>query len=246
MTRRPPSASRRIRTRAGTPARARARRGEGGQLRHDILEAAEGLLLETGSEDAVSIRAVADAVGVTAPSIYRHFADKDMLLLEVCRHSFQRFDTALAGALADDADPPTVMHALGRAYIRYAMDNPEHYRLLFMARYELSAQQYAEEMVTEGHSFNLLLRVAQELIDTGTLRPEVAARGPLHVGLLFWSAVHGLASLLVAKPGLPWPDRDTLVDDLLAMAMAGLLPRTGVGSGGLHPPNPHQSVREEG
>ncbi|HYI60678.1 MAG TPA: TetR/AcrR family transcriptional regulator [Acidimicrobiales bacterium] len=202
--------------------RARSRRGQGERLREEILEAAEGLLLATGSEDAVSIRAVADAVGVTPPSIYRHFADKDMLLLEVCRHSFQRFDTALEGALAGIVDPRQVMHALGRAYIRYALDNPEHYRLLFMARYELSAQEYVEEMVTEGRSFHLLLRVAGELIGTGTLRPEVAERGDLHVGLLLWSAVHGLASLLVSKPGLPWPDRDALVDDLLAMALRGL------------------------
>lgn len=224
MTRRgsSPPDQRRIRTRAGTPARARARRGEGAQLRQDILEAAEALLMATGSEDAVSIRAVANAVGVTAPSIYRHFADKDMLLLEVCRHSFSRFDAILEEALSGVVDPREAMLTLGRAYIRYALDNPEHYRLLFMARYELSAQEYAEEMVAEGNAFHLLLRVAQDLIDSGTLRPEVAERGTLHVGVLFWAAVHGLASLFVAKPGLPWPDRETLVDDLLAGALRGL------------------------
>src|SRR5690554_5697959 len=78
-----------------TTPRPRARRGEGDRLRTEILEAAEGLLMETASEDAVSIRAVAQAVGVSPPSIYRHFADKDMLLLEVCRHSFNRFAEAM-------------------------------------------------------------------------------------------------------------------------------------------------------
>ncbi len=203
-------------------ARARSRRGEGERLREEILVATEGLLMATGSEDAVSIRAVADAVGVTPPSIYRHFADKDMLLLEVCRHSFTRFDAALAEALGEEADPRQAMLTLGRAYIGYAVDNPEHYRLLFMARYELSAQEYAEEMVTEGHAFHLLLRVTQQLIDTGTLLPQVAERGALHVGILFWATVHGLASLFISKPGLPWPDRDVLVDDLLGGALRGL------------------------
>jgi len=69
----------------------------------------------------------------------------------------------------------------------------------------------------------LLLRVVTELIDTGAVRPEAAAKGPLHVSILFWSAVHGLASLLVAKPGLPWPDRDALIDDMVSIALGGIL-----------------------
>ena len=209
--------------RSAATARPRSRRGEGERLREEILAAAETLLVETASEDAVSIRAVAQAVGVSPPSIYRHFADKDMLLLEVCRHSFTHFGAALEEALAADAPVERQMVELGHAYIRYAREFPEHYRIMFMARFELSAQAYAEEMVADGSSFGLLLRIAQALIDTGRVRPEVAERGALHVGILFWSAVHGLASLLVAKPGLPWPDPAALEDDLLAGILGGLM-----------------------
>ena len=49
--------------------RSRARRGEGDLLREEILLAATRLLIETGNEDAMSIRAIADAVGVSPPSI---------------------------------------------------------------------------------------------------------------------------------------------------------------------------------
>ncbi len=63
--------------------RARSRKGEGRRLREEILDATEALLLETGAAEQVSIRAVADAVGVTPPSIYRHFPDKDTLIYEV-------------------------------------------------------------------------------------------------------------------------------------------------------------------
>ncbi len=203
-------------------ARPRARRGEGDRLRDEILGAAEDLLVETASEDAVSIRAVADRVGVTPPSIYRHFADKDRLLLEVCHRSFDRFAAALEDH-GQDGDPVDRLAALGRAYVRYAVDNPEHYRIMFMARFDLSAQEYAEEMVSDQTSFGLLLRTAEDLIATGRVRPELAGRGPLELGILFWSAVHGLASLFVAKPGLPWPDRDQLVDDLVAATMRGMV-----------------------
>jgi AcrR family transcriptional regulator len=210
--------------RRGTPTvRPRSRRGEGERLREEILAAAETLLVETASEDAVSIRAVAQAVGVSPPSIYRHFADKDMLLLEVCRHSFTHFNAALEEALSSDCPVEQQMFDLGHAYIRYAREFPEHYRIMFMARFELSAQAYAEEMVAADSSFGLLLQVSQELIDSGRVRPEIAERGALHVGILFWSAVHGLASLLVAKPGLPWPDPTALEDDILAAILRGII-----------------------
>ena len=207
--------------------RRRHRRGEGDKLRDEIIAAAQDLLVETASEDAVSIRAVADAVGITPPSIYRHFADKDMLLLEVCRANFTTFAQALE-ELPPEHDPVDRLQQLGRAYMAYAKEYPEHYRMMFMARYELSAQVYAEEMVADGSSFGLLLRTMQEVIDSGVLRPEVAERGPLHLGILFWSMVHGLASLFVAKPGLPWPDHDELVDDLLAISIRGILADPGL------------------
>lgn len=204
---------------AGRP---RSRRGEGERLREEILAAASDLLIETASEDAVSIRAVADAVGVTPPSIYRHFEDKTMLLLEVCQASFTGFTAALEQAVASD-DPVEQMEQLARAYIHYAIDHPEHYRLMFMARFELDAQAYAEEMMADDSSFGLLLRVTGALIDSGRLRPHLAEQGPLFVGILLWSAVHGLASLMVAKPGLPWPERDALIDSVVATTMHGLL-----------------------
>ena len=69
---------------SASPRRARARRGEGPRLREEILAAATRLLAETGDEEAVSIRAVAEAVGVTPPSIYLHFADKTELIFAVC------------------------------------------------------------------------------------------------------------------------------------------------------------------
>ena len=201
--------------------RPRARRGEGDQLRAEILDAADRLLIETASEEAVSIRAVADAVGVTPPSIYRHFPDKDRLLLEVCRGTFDRFHQTLSAA-DRGGDPVDRLLEIGRAYLRFAVEHPEHYRIMFMSRFELSAQEYAEELLASGGSFALLFEVTQAIVDSGALRPQVAERGPLHVGIVFWTAVHGLASLLVAKPGLPWPDTHQLGEDVMISTIRGL------------------------
>src|SRR5262245_16481485 len=91
--------------RAGRGRRSRAPKGEGPRLRDEILDACERLLLATGSAQAVSIRAVADAVGVTPPSIYRHFADKTTLIFEVCQRHFNTLDKRIDDAVSGIDDP---------------------------------------------------------------------------------------------------------------------------------------------
>src|SRR6266498_1634694 len=121
-------------------ARPRARRGEGEKLRDDLLDATERLMIESGRADAVSIRAIADAVGVTPPSIYLHFPDKESLIFAVCERHFETFDSVIERAGASTDDPVESLRRRGRAYIRFGLENPEPYRILFMTRNE-SAQQ---------------------------------------------------------------------------------------------------------
>jgi len=114
--------------------RLRARRGEGGQLRDDLVAATERLLATTGDEDAVSIRAIADAVGVSPPAIYLHFPDKDALIFEVCAARFAELDRAVEEAVAGVDDPVESLIELGRAYVRFGVEHPEQYRVLFLRR----------------------------------------------------------------------------------------------------------------
>jgi AcrR family transcriptional regulator len=207
-----------------TPAqqRARARRGEGPQLREEILDAAEALLVRTASEDAVSIRAVAEAVGVTPPSIYRHFEDKTHLLFEVCVRSFGRLADEVVAAEVP-GDPIATLAAQARAYVRFGTEHPEHYRIMFMGNQELTPAQYAEELLTENSAFGRVVSTVREVLASGRARPEVVEAGELQASLLVWANVHGLTSLLVAKPNLPWPDRDATVEHLIDRCLHGIL-----------------------
>src|SRR5918911_1285314 len=99
-------------TRDVTPARTPARRGEGDRLRREILDAAIALIADRGDE-AVSMRAIARAVGVTPPAVYLHFADKRELMFAVLEHVFA--DLARALAAADGGDPLERVHGLVRA-----------------------------------------------------------------------------------------------------------------------------------
>ncbi|MGL5444608.1 MAG: TetR/AcrR family transcriptional regulator, partial [[Mycobacterium] stephanolepidis] len=81
--------------------RQRSSRGEGDQLRDEIIDAAIELVLEAKELRAPSIREVARKIGVTPPSIYLHFADKDELMDAVCGQYYQRLDDEMVAAAVD-------------------------------------------------------------------------------------------------------------------------------------------------
>jgi len=112
--------------------RHRAPRGAGAQLRDTIVNAATELLIETGYAKAVSIRSVAQRAGVTSPSIYLHFADKDALLDAVCAQYFQKLDGQMQSAAAGCTTTVELLHALGMAYVRFALKTPVLYRIATM------------------------------------------------------------------------------------------------------------------
>jgi AcrR family transcriptional regulator len=206
-----------------TPAatRKRAARGEGDLLREEILAAAEQILVETSSEEAVSIRAVADAVGVTPPSIYRHFTDKNQMLFEVCGRSFSELDRLITDTAVSD-DPFETLDAIGRVYVRFGIDHPEHYRIMFMSRGDAAPEDFDEHMLVSTSAFGRLFETCERVLATGKVRPEVAERGVMALSMLVWSQVHGLTSLMVAKPSAPWPDVDVMVDLLLDVVQSGI------------------------
>ncbi len=214
--------------------RPRAKRGEGDKLREEILEVADRLLLEAGSEAAVSIQAIADGVGCTPPAIYLHFDDKDALMLEVCARHFNSFLEALvfadstAGA-ADDAgsaDPLKQLIAQGRAYIQYGLAHPEPYRILFMQKPGASTSR---SMATSpAQTFELITGAVQSCMDQGIF-PE---SDPFTVACALWASIHGLTSLMISNPDFPWPSLDELLR-FGAWAAVGLAPeiqRSGTGT----------------
>lgn len=197
-----------------TGTRRRARKGEGERLREEILEATERLLVETGSEDAVSIRAVATATGVTAPSIYRHFQDKTHLIFEVCALHFAALDDAIEDAVRGIDDPLAAMHARGRAYVRFGVEHPEHYRIMFMGPAYATPDQW-DDLLGTGAFANLVDGI-EALIRAGWMKPgSDAVNTALHV----WANIHGLTSLLVARPAMPWPDLDAFIDEHLGLCL---------------------------
>lgn len=178
------------------------------------MTAAERLLLETGDADAVSIRSVADAVGVTPPSIYLHFTDKTDLIFQVCQRHWDRFNEHLRSAVEGIEDPVEWIETAGRAYINWGLANPEHYRILFMGKpREVPASVDKEELLMSG-IFGDLMAVATRGVNDGRLSGD-----PAVLGITAWASVHGLTSLLISVPDMPWPDMDVLISTVLDRAL---------------------------
>ena len=194
--------------------RQRARRGSGDQLREEILDATTDLLLQTGNEKAVSIRSVAQRVRVTPPSIYLHFAAKDELISAVCARLLGRLGDVMLRAASDHASTIERLRAQGRAYVRWAVDNPELYRIAVMGR---------------GRPGNDVDRVLKSCVcahlctSIQTLMTEgIYPQGdPAAVALELWAAAHGVASLFVSRPYLPWGDIEEFADRVMTAACCG-------------------------
>jgi AcrR family transcriptional regulator len=190
--------------------RERNRRGEGGKLRADILAGATELLEQTGSEEAVTLRAVARQVGISAPSIYTHFADREAIIEAIVNSAFADFNAAIDAAVEAGSGPLEHLRGGCAAYLLFAAERPNRYKLLF----ERQMLDYAEDgpvPAIRTESFQSLVKSLQDCIDAG-----ISASTDAHVdSVAIWVALHGYATLRANMTGFPWPDTDTMLDRII-------------------------------
>lgn len=197
-----------------TRQRPRAPKGKGELLRENLLDVTEALLIELGNEAAVSIRAIAKAAGVTPPSVYLHFADKDALIMAVCRRTFGRFAEVQHKSVAGITDPVARIKARGGAYCRWGLEHPEEYRISFMNRHTKEASENDVMDLLQIAGFFDLIQDITSAVESGRLQGE-----PFRIAVILWAAVHGFTSLRISHPEFPWgameQDYEPLADALL-------------------------------
>ncbi len=158
-----------------------------GELRSALIDAALQIL-ESGGMDALSLRVLARATGVTQAAPYSHFRDKDDLLAAVAETGFQR----LALQMADEATGQNSVQAriekLMGAYVRFAVANKPLFQLMF-SRELAVMKDYPTLAMTAGKSYSL---ISSTLAQRGAPADETR-----FLTVAIWSLCHGLTTLIV-------------------------------------------------
>jgi AcrR family transcriptional regulator len=206
--------------------RRRNARGHGAALADDIVSGALALIERTGSSEAVTLRAVAREVGIAAPSIYAHFADRDDIVMALVVRIFEELRASIEAGVASEKDPVERLVAGCQAYVRFGLSSPARYGVLFSEeRIPDSLHCTPVRIGPDGRpilqfgaeSFALLVGALEECVERGrSISTDVVTSATA-----VWVALHGTVSLGIVLPEFPWPSEEPFVRQLV-LALAAI------------------------
>jgi len=166
--------------------------------RQRILDAALDIIVADGFA-ALSMRRLADRIEYSAASIYLYFENREQIAQELAEIAFGK----LLNVLSDATLIPGAVeafHALGLAYVRYGLENPQLYRLIFMSGTDyMTAALGSQKTPNVGmRAYGALLDVAKRLQTAGILSDSPTVQ----VAELIWMTLHGIVSLHITCVGL--------------------------------------------
>ncbi len=210
----------------------RKRRGFGHQRPEEILSAARALFLEHGAEN-VTTRQIAARVGISQTALYVYFKSKEEMLDHLVASALSKLGAAIEAVSVGNEDPFEFLRLTLSEYIRFGVENPDEYRLVFM---RVAARRKSDEATDSEPArigdalFNGLLRRIQLGVARGHFR---CAKGEREMALAVWAAMHGLVALRISKPLFDWPPLEAQIAAHVELII------NGIGGGG------HSAVRRE-
>jgi AcrR family transcriptional regulator len=193
-------------------------------LRTQILDAARSLFVEKGI-DAVSMREIAKRINYSATTLYHYFADKETLLQAVCDEDFLALASGMR-QIMQIPDPIARIRALSNGYAQFALQYPNHYRLMFMtprAPCNLDMTQIQKDN-TEQDAYAQLKRVVLDAFNANLFKPELTNFELIAQTL--WASIHGVCSLEIAlghETWIQWIDVESRLNLMQSAILRGLL-----------------------
>ncbi|MDL0431774.1 TetR/AcrR family transcriptional regulator [Marinobacter sp. TBZ242] len=185
----------------------------------DLPQQAHQLALKTLREHgdaAISLRALAKQIGVSAPALYRHFVDRESLLAELAVSGFETLQERLLAV--DQSSPRRALIDIGLVYVSFAQDEPYLYRLMFGGRVLPKGDHPRLDQAGKG--------AFQVLEDTIARAQKVGYVKPVPLPLMTaaaWSLVHGLSQLTI-DGHLPGPEVEPhLAEGVVTLLLDGSL-----------------------
>lgn len=171
-------------------------------LKEELLAAAVGLIAEIGAR-GFTLREVARRAGVSHNAPYRHFRDKDDLLMAVAAQGFDRLTASMQAAIAEGKTAKDRFRLCGRGYLDFALRFPEHIQVMFDLPKPKKTTRSCRE--AGGRAFQTLL----DCVIASQAAGAFPKGDPLPLAYVAWSAIHGFAKLTIAGQ-LPFRPRQAL------------------------------------
>jgi len=161
-------------------------------FRRRLCVAAEKLFVERGVE-GVTMRHIAERLECSAMTPYRYFRNKDDIFAAVRAAALDRFSERLEAARRTFGSPSRRGRAVGDAYLQFAIEEPDAYRLIF----DLSQPEeggYPALAAANARSRKTMTDYMEDLIAAGVMVGD-----PKTLGLIYWAGTHGLVNLFMAR-----------------------------------------------
>lgn len=198
----------------------RKAKGQGAERRQEILDAALSLYAARGIH-AVSTRDIAAAAGISQPALYAYFPSRDEITAELCEQAFLKLRARVEKATYGLTPSRDSFRRLCRVYIDFGLEQPDAYRVAFMIEKARADMDLANDraMAAGLDAFGCFRTQVAQFIAAGLTRP---GDEPLLTQSV-WAALHGLASLLIARPTFPWVEQETLIARHIEVLADGVL-----------------------
>lgn len=188
------------------------------EIKSRILEAAREMFVAEGF-DSVTMRRIAERIEYSPTAIYFHFKDKEALLRELCATDFRKLAEQFY-TIAQIADPIERLRRTGHAYVKFGLDNPNHYRMMFMTPHPPvnSTDVDLEKGNPEEDAYAFLKAIIAQAVAEGRFKSDDVDL----ISQTMWAGVHGVVSLQIAKCNDDWVEwRD--IEQRAQMMIEGLI-----------------------
>lgn len=172
--------------------------------REQILNCALDLFVTYGIEH-VTTRKIAQAVGISQPSLYAHFKSRDEIAIELSQRAFAQLGERMAAAAACDDNHFERFYRMASEYVGFGLEHSAAYRVAFMLeRAKLSAEDHQAIRLAGMRTFGMVHELFKQASNRDDARTAAMAQSA-------WASLHGLVALLLARPEFPWVERDMLI-----------------------------------
>lgn len=193
------------------------KRPSGQDLRRQILDTARSMLVREGYQ-TVSMRKIAGEIGCSATSIYLYFRNKDALIHALIEEGMEKLGVSLETVFADVSHHEERLKMLCREYIRFGIENPEYYDVMFVLHPERMERYPAEKYRRARKNLQPFIDTLQEIREDTPEDIEIAAN-------VLWAFLHGVVALLIAKRVDGRMDTEQFVEVAVQQAITGSIPR---------------------